>query len=121
MCLPVDHWDALEADLLRAGSTINDYPQRFSLRTLIAFFRHSPRGSAVYASMYGELSHWGMLEELLALVVEALWDANWQRQGQQHAPRPTPIRRPGREQSAGVKHYGGKGMSIEEFEQRWAA
>lgn len=121
LCLPIDQWDALEADLLRAGSAMNDYPQRFSLRTLMSFFQHSPRGSAVYAAVYGERSEWGTLEELLALVVEALWDANWQRQGRKHAKRPIPIRRPGRELPTGVKHYGGEGMSIDEFEQRWAA
>lgn len=121
LCLPVDQWDALEADLLRAGCSINDYPQRFSLRTLVSFFRHSPRGSAVFSTMYGERSQWGTLEELLALVVEALWDANWQRQGKAQAPRPEPIRRPGRERPGDTKHYGGEGMSIDEFEQRWAA
>lgn len=119
--MPIDQWDALEADLLRAGSALNDYPQRFSLRTLISFFRHSPRGSAVYSTTYGDKSEWGTVEELLALVVEALWDANWQRQGKRTATRPKPIQRPGQSAPAGVKHYGGEGMSIDEFEQRWAA
>ena len=119
--MPVDQWDALEADLLRAGTSINDYPKRFSLRTLLAFFRHSPRGSAVHAVIYGEKSTWGMAEELLARVIETLMDANWQRQGKPHAPRPKPLQRPGQPLPEGVKHYGGEGMSINEFERRWAA
>lgn len=119
--MPIEHWDALEADLLRCGSAVNDYPQRFSLRTLISFYRHSPRGSAVYSTIYGDKSEWGMIEELTARVLEALWDANWQRQGKPHAPKPKPVQRPGQPLPAGISHYGGDGMSIAEFEERWAA
>jgi hypothetical protein len=121
LCLPVESWDALEADLLRSGHALNDYPQRFSLRTLISFYRHSPRGSAVYQVEYGEKADWGTLEELTARVLEALWDANWQRSGRPHAPKPKPIPRPGQPLPPGIRHYGGEGMTIDQFEERWAA
>jgi hypothetical protein len=119
--MPTEQWDALEADLLRAGSALSDYPQRFSLRTLVSFYRHSPRGSAVFSTAFGDKAEWGTVEELLARVLEALWDANWQRQGRPHAPKPKPVQRPGQALPTGVSHYGGEGMSIEEFETRWAA
>jgi len=49
---------------------------------------------------------WGLSEHLLAKVFDVLQEANWQRQGDNRAPRPEPLPRPGVEGSQ-PKHRGG--------------
>lgn len=121
--MPSDTWLALEADLMGAGFVLSDYPDRYGLRTLLAFLRNSQRASAVYRSVHGQrVSDWGNVEELLAIAIETLRDANWQRQGNPMAPRPPRLIRPGQEaKQQGYRHFGGDGMTIAEFEKRMAA
>lgn len=117
--MPREYWGALEADLLAAGYVLEDYPERLSLRAMSEFFRHAGRGSAIYAVVHGVRAEWGYEAELLARVLEALWDANWQRQGKGNVPRPKPLQRPGQDAPEGVKHFGGAAVSIEEFHRQW--
>lgn len=121
--MPTKTWLALEADLMAAGFVLGDYPGRFGLRTLLAFLSQSQPSSAVYRSVHGaKIAAWGNVEELLAIVIETLRDANWQRQGNPRAPKPPRLIRPGQEhKQQGYRHFGGEGMSIAEFEKRMAA
>lgn len=115
-----ESWGALEADLLRAGYTMADYPKRLDLRAVIAFWRYAVPGSAVFRVEHGAKGEWQYTQELLALILETLRDANWQRQGISTAPRPQKLPRPGQEVE-GVRHFGDEPMTIAEFNKRWAA
>ena len=110
---------ALEADLLTMGYTLDDYPDRLSLRAIRAFmFWADQNTSAVARLVRGPAAGWTHTEELLARILDALQDANWQRQEQKFAPRPKPTPRPG-EKPEGVQHFGSDGgVSINEFERR---
>lgn len=54
-----------------------------------------PWDSATVRSIHGDIAIWGSVEHLLAMAVDALRMANWQRSGEKKIPRPEPIPRPG--------------------------
>lgn len=54
-----------------------------------------PWDSATVRSIHGEIAIWGSVEHLLAMAVDALRMANWQRSSDKKIPRPEPIPRPG--------------------------
>jgi hypothetical protein len=117
---PRELWDALEADLLRAGFSLDDYPDRLSLTAIRSFWHWAdPDHSAIGRLTRGEKAGWRHQEELLAVIVETLRDANWQRQGSKTAPKPKPLARPG-VPVPGVQHFGDEPLSINEFERRMA-
>jgi hypothetical protein len=117
---PRETWDALEADLLSTGLTLDDYPKRLSLGAIRSFMHWAdPDTSAVARLLRGPEAGWRHIEELLATILEVLMEANWQRAGKKNAPHPKPITRPGKEPE-GVQHFGKEPMSINEFERRLA-
>lgn len=60
---------------------------------------------------------WGLPEQLLAAVLDALNVANWQRQGDKRAKRPKPIRRPGVAEP-GERRFGSKKYTVEQLKRR---
>lgn len=117
---PRELWDALEADLLAAGFTLEDYPDRLTLTAIRSFwYWANPDTSAVGRLSRGDKAGWRHAEELLAVIVETLRDANWQRQGNKTAQRPKPVPRPGVEPE-GTKHFGTEPVTIKEFRERMA-
>jgi len=96
------HGEAIEHDLVMAGWTLDDVPERLNWRAFAAFVRHRAvdTTSALHRHLAGDDYHWGLREQLLAAVVDELRVANWQRaasgakKGKQ-PPRPKPIPRPG--------------------------
>jgi hypothetical protein len=116
--MPRDQWGALEADLVRSGFVLDDYPARLDLRAITALYVHAVPGSSVYRLNTGVKGEWRWNEELLALALEALWDSNWQRAGNRTAPRPKRLPRPGQEPE-NARHFGDRGMTIAEFEAFW--
>lgn len=119
LTLPRDQWEALEADLMNAGFTVEDYPDRLTLYTLHVFMRHSKHGSNVFKVLHGERADWGYTQELLARLIEATWDGNWQRAGRQHAPKPKPLARPWEVSPKKSQHFGDQAVSIEDFHKIW--
>lgn len=128
--MPQEHWGALEADLLTAGLSLDDYPARLNLRAIRWYVYHFQRGAtALGRSINGASSDWGYPEELLTRVLETLRDANWQRAGNKALSRPEPMPRPGRDgpieavvdsnKRGSVQHFAGTPMSIEEFHRAW--
>lgn len=105
---------------MEAGFALDDYPARLSLRGIRSFMYYARAGSALWRLAHGERATWGHAEELLASVLETLWDANWQRAGNRTAPRPKPLQRPGQAPPPGTQHFGSEPVSIDEFRRRMA-
>lgn len=58
------------------------------------------RASALHQTLAGDDRHWGLQEQLLAVIADELRIANWQRSSagakkSKQPPRPKPIQRPG--------------------------
>jgi len=83
------------------------------------FLRGAPRTSAYVRSAAGEAAAWGPIEHLLAMVVDALRLANWQRGGDKFAPRPDPVPRPG--VSDGGQRLGSDPIPASQFDDWWAS
>lgn len=75
------------------------------------------RQSALVRAALGPDYHWGLPEQLLAIIADALHGANWQRAQGAPSERPKPIPRPGIEQP---KQIGRTAVSIEEAQERLA-
>lgn len=70
-----------------------------------------PSTSALARSIHGDQALWSTQDHLLALAVDALHAANWQRGGGK-GKRPRPVPRPG-EQDKGRKRFGTGRMSLD--------
>lgn len=93
-----EHGEAVEADLLRfyhldlasdLGGPTLPWPR------LARLLRHLPPESATWQAVAGPDAVWSTTDHLLALVVDVLQVANWQRAGDKRAKRPEPLPRPG--------------------------
>lgn len=68
----------MEADLARAGWTIDDVPDRLPWSALVALAEHSGPGTAVWAVERGDLAAWGVSEHLIRRTVDLLQILVWQ-------------------------------------------
>jgi len=59
------------------------------------FIAGFPPDSATARAIRGEAARWGLTEQLLASVFDALAVISWQLSGDKQAPRPKPMPRPG--------------------------
>lgn len=82
----------------------------------------APKTSALFRAMYPDDALWGLEPQLLAAIFDTLQAANWQRQGDNRAPRPKPIPRPGVEPQA-KRVGGGDAIPMDEMARRlgWEA
>ena len=62
-------------------------------RQLIVYLRHLPLNSPLGVALHGDAARWGPAEHLLAVAIDVLQGANWQRGGGRGS-RPQPIKRP---------------------------
>lgn len=113
------HGEAIEHDLVCAGWTLDDLPDRLSWRSLKAFVvgRAATPGTAINRVYVGDHHMWQLPEQLMAAAVDELRVANWQRAAagakKGNAPkRPKPIPRPG------VDGYGQKPAGVPLSEAR---
>jgi hypothetical protein len=87
----------LESDLLRFWQLDLHRDlgtDRLSYRRLTVLIEHLPRDSATLQKLLGhEYVSWGPTEHLLAVVVDVLQGANWQRSGGKGS-KPKPLPRP---------------------------
>lgn len=95
-----DHGEAVEHDLVCAGWTLDDVGPRLPWTALRSFIRQSARqrASALHREVVGDDYVWGLPEQLIAAVVDAVQVGNWQRAAQgskRKPPKPKPIQRPG--------------------------
>lgn len=87
----------MEADLLRfyhLDLAADLGGESLSWPRLARLVRQLPPESATWQSFTGP-EPWGTTEHLLALIVDVLQIANWQRAGDKRAKRPEPLPRPG--------------------------
>lgn len=92
-----EHGEAIEADLLRyyQVDVADLFSGDLSPRRVLALIRHLPRDAATKREVAGDVTAWGETEHLLALAIDTLNVANWQRAGDKRNPRPRPVPRPG--------------------------
>lgn len=90
-----DHGAAAEASLRAVyGVQLGDlFTGRLTCRQLIVYLRHLPADSALGIALHGDAARWGVGEHLLAMAVDVLVGANWQRGGGK-GQKPKPIPRP---------------------------
>jgi hypothetical protein len=65
----------------------------------------------------GDDVEWGLTDHLLAQLIDAVNEGNWQRQGKPHAPRPKPVKRPGVEDK--TQTFGKDPIPISQFDDWW--
>ena len=112
-----EHGEAIEYDLISLGLRLRDLgTDKLSWRDLAVIARQLPRESALARAMVEESSQWGVTEHLLALVVDVLAVANWQRGGGKGS-RPKPLPRPGAQSSG--KKFGSDPIPAKDFDAWW--
>lgn len=85
---------------------------------MLALVAALPRDAATTRALHGPSVAWGDSEHLLALIVDLLAGANWQRSGGK-SPKPKPIPRPGRALlDEEVTRLGSGSWSIDEMRQK---
>ena len=107
-----EHAEAIEFDLLTLGLDSRSIGTvGLDWWRLKAIVKNLPQSSALGRSMNGSDALWGLPEHLLATVIDAIHQGNWQRGGGK-GKRPKPIPRPGGDRRRTTKLGGGKQMSM---------
>lgn len=90
-------WEALEADLIPMGYTLEDIPRRLNWRALRAWQKMAPQSSNYYQLEHGEPAKWGDSDYMLALACDYLALLAWMKtkDGVANRKRPDPLPRPG--------------------------
>ena len=139
--LPAEHWEAIQADLIQVGRTLDDIPHRFDWCAVLAIVKHPREDSALYRQIrrdqVGAQADWPMDRHIAVLTMDELRLANWQRVAQSYVragktppdpPEPTP--RPGvsvtsvvdeslRAHNGVIKATGGKPVPAADFKRWW--
>jgi hypothetical protein len=120
-----EHGEAVEHDLVCAGWTLDDVPERLNWRAFRSFVMQDAQqpGSALRRTLIGDDHIWGLPEQLLAAVVDAIQQGNWQRaaSGAKRPPkRPKPIPRPGVGKKRGRKAGGTTAVPLSEAQAIFA-
>jgi hypothetical protein len=82
---------------------------------LLAFVKDTRAGSALAIALHGERARWTDREYLMAMMVDALNGANWQRTGKRSG-RPKPVVRPGQVSAGEAQHIGDGALPVDEFD-----
>ncbi len=110
--------EAVEYDLITMGLRLAWLgTPALSWRDMLVIVRNLPRTSALVRVRVGEAARWGDLEHLVATAIDALAAGNWQRAGKPHAPRPKPVKRPGKDNS---QRIGKEPLPLSELDE-WIA
>jgi hypothetical protein len=104
---------------MRVGRSLDDLgTRRLSWLDLAAVVVHAPPGNAIAREIAPDASGWTITDYLLSAVVNTLAIANWQRAGDERAPRPKPILPPGVDDPAS-EGFGSGAIPISEFDAWW--
>ena len=108
--------DAIRADLIHIGRSLDDVPDRLSWRDLKAILQTAPRDSAYARAKIGPDIEWVLQTEVLAGIYDQLSMLRWGLGGGK-GPRPKLIDRPSRHGQR--KKYGeGESWTPQSFD-RW--
>ena len=117
----------MEADLVHAGWAWSDIPGRLSWRGVELFARHSRQDSAFYAVNADEDTQWPRLEQLTAVLIDAVNTLTWITQAinseeSKRPARPQPFPRPGVTpvEDPDAQHYGSEPIPARDFDTWWA-
>ena len=103
--------------MLALGLDIRDLgSERLTYRRLRVLLENAPRDSAFVRSVGGAAAVWSLTDHLLALAIDTLTLANWQRGGSK-GKRPEPLERPGAKPEKDKRTLG-TAMSVEELNRR---
>ncbi|MBJ8342775.1 hypothetical protein JGU71_28185 [Antrihabitans sp. YC3-6] len=85
----------MQSDLLERGYTLDRIGTAdLSWWDVKCIIKHLPKTSALRQLRFPD-DGWNLQAHLLAIVIDLLAGANWQRGGDKHASRPKPMPRPG--------------------------
>lgn len=90
-----EYEEALQADLLDRGKSLDDLGRSLSWWDLRCIIRWLPPHAAVVRLRDPDSWQWGLAEHILAGIYDGIQGGNWQRGGNRSAPRPKPLPRPG--------------------------
>ena len=98
--LLTEHGEAIEADLVAAGWTLDDVPTRLPWRALYAFVKHLPSDSALKRELNGGDSEWATLLKTNAILADIFDMLNglavaFSKAHGGHPKSPKPYKRPG--------------------------
>lgn len=121
LCRELDsHGEAIEYDLIALGLRLDNLgTPALSWRDLKVILANSAPRSAYARAVAGGDAEWTLTDHLLALTIDTLAMANWQRQGKPHSPKPQPVTRPGSKSEA--RHVGRDPIPIRDFDAWWYA
>lgn len=103
-----------------AGWSLDDLGYTLSWRDLQILVRvwQAKPGTATCAAVQG-VEHWTVTDQLLADIADALYTANWQREGKSSRPRPKRIPRPW--ERTKVRKFGSEPIPLSKFNDWWEA
>jgi hypothetical protein len=117
-----EHGEAIEYDLIQLGLRLDWLgTEALSWRDLLVIVRQAGPGSRLALATQGARALWSQTDYLLADVIDLLAEANWQRAGNKHAPRPKRVQRPGVTSPDEGQKFGRDPIPISEFNDWWFA
>ena len=121
---PARFLDALEADLVAAGYSFDDVPERLPWRALFAFLDHLPADSALARAREPEKAEWaahGPTPFLLAAMGHRLDVLAWQqtKDGQKGRKKPKPWPTPWSDPDKDVQRIGRGAIPASEWDDFW--
>ena len=119
--LLTEHRGPLAADMVRYYSIpLSRVRERVTLWEFAAMAAHLPRGSSVWRAVNGEArAEWGLNEQLLAVMANALHWLQWAqtKDGERGRNRPVPILPPWEEDEAReVQRFGAEPVPLDELD-----
>jgi hypothetical protein len=110
-----EHSEAVEYECIKVGVRLRDCPSpRFNWRDLWVVVTSAPRDSRLAREIDPHATEWTPEAHLLAMAVDALHGANWQRSGGK-GRKPKRLPRPGEVSTAQAI---GKSMPLDELKAR---
>lgn len=106
---------------MRVGRSLDDLgTKRLTWADLAAVVQYAPTGNAIDVAQRGSIALYGVDAILLMQAVNTLREANWQRGGDERAPRPQLLTLPGSmAQDDGTEKYGADAIPASDFAGWW--